>query len=93
MVSRLVPGAVQVVSHHVDEVQVPGDPRHVVTVIDAELGWRHSGGQEQALRDQGGRELLHQTGEVLLVIPSPIPILQDEKMNVFHFPFKLLLFF
>ena len=32
-----VPGAVQVVRHHVDEGEVAGDARHVVAVTHAEL--------------------------------------------------------
>ena len=38
MVSSPVPGAVEVVGHHIDEVQVPRDPGHVVAVVDPELG-------------------------------------------------------
>ena len=78
VVGSPVPGAVQVVGHHIDEVQVPGDPGHVVTIVDAELGGRNRSGQEPVVRGEGGRELLNQTGEVLLIIPSSISILTHQ---------------
>ena len=37
VVRPAVPGAVQVVRHHVDEGEVAGDARHVVAVTHAEL--------------------------------------------------------
>ena len=78
MVSSPVPGAVEVVGHHVDEVQVPRDPGHVVAVVDPELGGRHRGGQKPVVLRECVRELLDQTGEILLVIPSSISVLTSQ---------------
>lgn len=78
MVSSPVPGAVEVVGHHVDEVQVLCDPGHVVAVVDPELGGRHRGGQKPVVLREGVRELLNQTSEILFVIPSSISVLTNQ---------------
>ena len=68
VISSPVPRPVQVVRHHVDEVQVLRDLPHVVSVIDPELGGGDRGRQEPVVRLEGGGELLHQAGKVLLVV-------------------------
>ena len=78
MADLLLPLPVEVVGHHVDEVQVLGDPGHVVAVVDPELGGRHRGGQKPVVLRECVRELLDQTGEILLVIPSSISVLTSQ---------------
>ena len=77
MVSGLVPGAMEVVGHHVDEVQVLGDLGHVVAVVDTKLGGRYGGGQQPFVRFESFVEFFNEICKVLLVIPTSITILSS----------------
>ena len=77
VVGKVVPVAVQVVGHHVDEVQVFGDLGNGVAFVNTELGRGDGCGEEPALvHDLESRfQLGHQVCKVVLVCPFAVPVI------------------
>ena len=77
MVGESGPRAAQVVRHHVDEVQLGGEPADMVAGLDSELCRRDGGREQPAVRPEGGVRLLHKQREVLLVDPATVAVLSS----------------
>ena len=65
MVSLVIPRATHVVSHDVDEVQRPCYPRHVVALVNAEIGSGHCGSQDGTALVELRAEVFEEGGEVI----------------------------
>ena len=74
MVGVVVPRAVQVVGHDVDEIESGRDASDVVAVVDAEDGRRHGGRQLPAGPCERRRQLLDQRREIALVRPITVSV-------------------
>lgn len=76
VVGKVVPVAVQVVRHDVDEVQVVGNLGDCVAFVDSELGGRY-GSREQPALVHDLKSLFqfgHKTRKVVLVRPLAVPV-------------------
>lgn len=67
VVGRLVSLVVQVVGHHVEEIQESAQFGHVVAILDPEPGRRDGGGQQPTLLGEHFGQRLGQQDEILLV--------------------------
>ena len=76
VVGKVVPVAVQVVRHHVDEVQVVGNLGDCVAFVHSELGRGYGSREEPALVHdlKSLFQLGHKTCKVVLVRPLAVPV-------------------
>ena len=81
MVGGRLPRAVQVVRHHVDEVERLTDGRHVVASVDLGGAGGDGRGQEEAARLQRRLQLRHPGGEVRLVGRRRVLVVQVEAVE------------